>query len=78
MRRYIESLVTGVAVFGSLSLLSIPAAAQGPAAQQGGPEYLGGCVAGTPDPPANAPARGGQGQAAGRGGRGGRGGAAPA
>jgi hypothetical protein len=69
LRKYIHSLVTGVAVLGSLSLLSIPAAAQGGGGQQGGPDYLGGCVAGTPDPPANAPARGGgQGQAAGRGG----------
>ncbi|MBV8843371.1 MAG: hypothetical protein JO307_11225 [Bryobacterales bacterium] len=73
MRRHINTLVTGVAVLGGLSLLSIPAAAQAPV-QQGGPDYLGGCVAGTPDPPApGAAARGGgQGnQAAGRGGRGG-------
>jgi hypothetical protein len=74
----IHSFVTGVALFGSLSLLSVPAAAQGRGAQRGGPDYLGGCVAGTPDPPpANAGAgRGGAGrggaQAAGRG-RAGRG-----
>src|SRR6516165_6038949 len=68
MTKQIHSILTGAAFFGSLCLLSVPAAAQGRGAQQGGPDYLGGCVAGTPDPPpANAGAARGGGAGRGRG-----------
>jgi len=53
-------VAAGVAVVASFSLLPAPALAQRGGALQGGPDYLGGCVAGVPDPPPpNAAARGG-------------------
>jgi hypothetical protein len=67
LKRHLKPTLIGVVLFGGLSLLSVPAAAQGRGAQQGGPDYLGGCVAGTPDQPANA-GGGGGGRGGGRGG----------
>ncbi|HEX5432436.1 MAG TPA: hypothetical protein VFW83_10750 [Bryobacteraceae bacterium] len=56
-------MLTGVAVLGSLSLLSVSASAQ---QVKGGPDYLGGCISGPP-PPQQAGARGRGGRGFGRG-----------
>jgi hypothetical protein len=92
LKRRISWILAAAAMLGNLSMIQIPAFAQAPAGPQGGPDYLGGCVAGTPAQPAGGggSARGaaaaGRGAAApgaqagaGRGRGGGRGGnAAPA
>lgn len=95
MKRRIYSTLTAMTVWANLSLVQVPVYAQrGGAPAGGGPNYMGGCVAGPPAAPAapagGAAANAGRGaaaaegaQAGGRGGRaGGRGGnqtaAAPA
>lgn len=78
MKRNMKWIVTGVAMLGSLTLLSVTASAQAPQ-QGGGPDYLGGCVSGPPPPQQAGAARGGR-NARGfaRGGRGNQAAPAPA
>jgi hypothetical protein len=66
VKKSTSSILAAAAMFGNLSLFQTPVFAQAPAAG-GGPDYLGGCVAGPPAQPAGGGRGAGGGTGTGRG-----------